>query len=159
MHAEGIAEPLGDILISCSGSSAGATITLNLTVFLNVGVTNRISTGNFTDMSLTIDTGSGPVPSTVQGLLQTSNSVSFNGVSFVVPASRTVFLRLSNLRGNVSQFGPGSQRPVIATLSLNGGSTTVTVPTDQLSVGVPATGAARDIIRHRHSLHRIAAAR
>jgi len=140
IHAEGIAEPLGDIVMNCTGSNAGSTISLNLTVFLNVGITNRISTNNVTDVSLTVDTGSGQVPSAVPGILQNSNAVSFNGVSFTVPASRNVVLRLSNLRGNVSQFGAGSQRPVVATLSLNAGPVIITVPSDQLSVGIPVVG-------------------
>ena len=54
VHAEGIAETLGDILLSCSGGSPGSTITLNLIVSLNVAITNRISATNATDVALTI---------------------------------------------------------------------------------------------------------
>ena len=46
-------------------------MTLNLVVFLNVGITNRLTGTNATDVSLTVDSGSGPVPS-VAGLLQSS---------------------------------------------------------------------------------------
>src|SRR5262249_30325285 len=84
VRAEGISEILGDMLLTCSGAP-GTTITLNLSVFLNVAVTNRITTTNATDVSLTIDSGAGPVPASVPGLLQSSNSVSFNGVMFTVP--------------------------------------------------------------------------
>ena len=140
VHAEGIAEPLGDIVISCSGGNPGTTITLNLAVFLNIGVTNRISTNGFTDVSLTLDTGAGAIASGIPAVLQTSSAISFNGVSFTIPASRSVVLRVSGMRGNVSQFGPGSQRPVLATVSINGSPSTVTGTTDQLSVGVPVVG-------------------
>src|SRR6266498_3931186 len=85
VRAEGISETLGDILLTCSGGTPGSTITLNLSIFLNVGITNRISTTNVTDVSLTVDSGSGPVPANVPGLLQSSNTVSFNGVTFTVP--------------------------------------------------------------------------
>src|SRR5690348_2698889 len=88
VRAEGITEIVGDILLNCSGGAPGSAITLNLVVFLNVGVTNRISEANATDVSLTIDTGSGPAPVAVPGLLQSSNSVAFNGVTFTVPAGR-----------------------------------------------------------------------
>ena len=69
VRAEGITETLGDILLNCSGGSLGTTITLNLVVFLNVSVTNRISATNATDVSLTIDTGSGPAPAGVPSRL------------------------------------------------------------------------------------------
>src|SRR5258708_11251956 len=97
VRAEGITETLGDILLTCSGGSPGSMITLNLAIFLNVGITNRISTTSATDVSLTVDTGSGPVPANVPGLLQSSSAVSFNGVTFTVPASGALSLRVSNL--------------------------------------------------------------
>src|SRR5216684_1957214 len=71
VRAEGITETLGDILLTCSGGAPGSMISLNLSIFLNVGITNRIlnvgitnriSTTNATDVSLTVDSGSGPVP-------------------------------------------------------------------------------------------------
>ena len=86
VRAEGITETLGDILLTCSGGAPGSVITLNLSIFLNVSITNRISATNATDVSLTVDSGAGPVPASVPGLLQSSNAVSFNGVTFTVPA-------------------------------------------------------------------------
>src|SRR5438105_13290821 len=119
VRAEGIAEQLGDIIINCSGPP-GSVLTINLAIFLNVGVTNRISTTGFTDALLTIDTGSGPVPAGVSGALQSSNAVSFTGVTFTIPAGKTVNLRVTNLRGNVSQIGIGAAQQIQAVLSLNG---------------------------------------
>ncbi len=140
VHAEGIAETLGDILLSCSGGSPGSTITLNFIVSLNVGVTNRISASNATDVSLTVDSGSGPVPAAVPGLLQSSNTVSFNGVTFTIPASAAVNFRLSNLRGNITQAGGGFQQPILAVLSVNGIPSPLISNATQLSVGVPVRG-------------------
>jgi uncharacterized protein (TIGR03437 family) len=140
VHAEGITETLGDILLSCSGGSPGSTITLNFMVSLNVGITNRISATNATDVSLTVDSGSGPVPAAVPGLLQSSNTVSFNGVTFTVPASATVNFRLSNLRGNITQAGGGFQQPILAVLSVNGIPSPLISNSTQLSVGVPVRG-------------------
>jgi uncharacterized protein (TIGR03437 family) len=139
VHAEGISETLGDILLNCTGGSPGAAITLNLVISLNVGLTNRISSTNATDVSLTIDSGSGPVPAAVPGLLQSSNSVAFNGVSFTVPASGAVSLRISNLRGNATQ-GNSFQLPITATLSINGPPAVLVTNANTLSVGVPARG-------------------
>jgi uncharacterized protein (TIGR03437 family) len=139
VRAEGLAETLGDILLTCSGAP-GSAITLNFSVFLNVSLTNRISATNATDVSLTVDSGSGPVPAGVPGLLQSSNSVSFNGVTFTVPPSGAVNLRISNLRGNVSQIGFGFQQPVLAVLSVNGFPAPLITNATQLSVGVPGRG-------------------
>src|SRR5215471_8260835 len=90
LRAEGIAEVVGDILINCSGASPGAMMSLNLTVFLNVAVTNRVSSTGVTDVLLTVDSGSGPTPASVPSVLQGSNGVSFNGFSFTVPPSGQV---------------------------------------------------------------------
>jgi uncharacterized protein (TIGR03437 family) len=140
VRAEGIAEPVGDIFLNCSGGAPGAVFTLNIGVFLNVAITNRISATNATDVSLTVDSGSGAVPASVPGILQNSSAVGFNGVTFTVPATGVINLHLSNLRGNVSQLGGGGLRPVLATLSVTGVPSPVVSNTSQLSVGIPANG-------------------
>jgi len=140
VHAEGIAETLGDILLTCTGGSPGSAMTLNLVGFLNVNVANRLTGTNATDVSLTIDSGSGPVPASVPGLLQSSTAVAFNGVTFTIPASRMVNLRISNLRGNVSQTGAGFQQAIQAVLSINSIPVGVVSNNGPLSVGVPTRG-------------------
>src|SRR5438309_11902658 len=60
--SEGLAEPVGDIVLACSGGTAGAHVIDNLAVFLNVNITNRVSANNLADAQLTVDTGTGPVP-------------------------------------------------------------------------------------------------
>ena len=139
VRAEGIAETLGDILLTCTGGTAGTPMTLNLVVFLNVNVTNRLTGVNTTDVSLTVDSGSGPVP-LVAGVLQSSTAVAFNSVTFTIPASQKVNLRISNLRGNVSQMAAGFQQAIQAVLSINSIPVGVVSNTSPLSVGIPAPG-------------------
>jgi len=63
VRSEGIAERVGDIELSCSGGIPGNVVTSNLTFFLSVNVTNKLAAdGTVTDVLLTVDTGSGPVP-------------------------------------------------------------------------------------------------
>jgi hypothetical protein len=138
VRVEGIAELLGDIVISCSGGSPGTVMTLNLAVFLNVAVTNRVSAAGATDVSLTVDSGSGPAPASVPAILQGSNGVSFNGFSVTIPASQKVNFRISNLRGNVSQIGSGFQQAVQAALTLTG--LPLVSSLNPVSVGIPAPG-------------------
>src|ERR1700751_4676654 len=60
VHVEGIAERIGDIVLNCSGGMPAAQITGNLSIFLSVNVTNRVSGSNVTDVVFTVDSGSGP---------------------------------------------------------------------------------------------------
>lgn len=140
LRAEGITETLGDIFLNCTGGAPGTALTLNFLVSLNVAVSNRISAANATDVSLTVDSGSGAAATAVPGILQTGSTVGFNGITLTVPASGAFNLHLSNLRGNVSQLGIGVQRPVLATLSLSSVPGTIVSNQSQLSVGIPAPG-------------------
>src|SRR5262249_44095375 len=89
---------------------------------------------NVTDVSLTIDSGAGPVRAVVPGVLQSSAAVSYNGISFTIPPSGMVNFHLSNLRGNISQLGVGLQRPAQATLSFTGAP--ILANTNPIGVGI-----------------------
>ncbi|MGH9722780.1 MAG: hypothetical protein ACRD8O_21435, partial [Bryobacteraceae bacterium] len=119
VHAEGLAERMGDIVFSCSGGAPGSVVTGNLTFFLSVNVTNRVSSTNVLDTRLTVNTGSGPVAANVPGTLTSTNAVAYNGLSFTVPASGQVGLRLTNLRGAANVQGIGVDQPIRAAIALN----------------------------------------
>ena len=115
VHAEGLTERVGDIVLACTGSP-GATVAASLTVFLPVSITNRIDANSFsTDATLTVNTGSGPVPAGVSGLVA-NQSISFNGFSFTLPASGIATLILDGLRANVNQLGLQQEAPIQASL-------------------------------------------
>src|SRR5579872_2982330 len=139
VRSEGIAERIGDIVLDCSGGVPGATLTSNLTVYLNVNVTNKLAGGSFTDVLLTIDTGSGPVPASSGAQPFAPDAVVFNGVSFTVPASGKVTLRVTNLRADANQAGSGPQQPIVASLSFSG-TTGLTVTNVQFTVAIAETG-------------------
>src|SRR3984893_3157123 len=139
VRSEGITERTGDILLDCTRGTPGALVKGNLTVFLNVSVTNKLLANNTTDVLLTVDTGAGPVPANVSAQPFAPNAVVFNGLKFTVPASGKVGLRITNLRGNASQLGPAPQLPIFAILSFNEGSTLVTT-NSQFTVAVTAPG-------------------
>jgi uncharacterized protein (TIGR03437 family) len=139
LRSEGLTERVGDIVLNCSGGAPGAMLKSNLTVFLNVNVTNRLAGNSFTDVLLTVDTGSGPVPANASAQPYAANAVVFNGVSFTVPASGQVTLRVTNLRADANQAGRGSQLPIIAYLSVSG-TTDLTVSSVQFIVGITQPG-------------------
>src|SRR6266496_2896306 len=62
VRIEGLAEKMGDIVLGCSGGTPGAVITGNLSISLSVPITNRLTAGTPSDIVVTADTGSGPLP-------------------------------------------------------------------------------------------------
>jgi len=129
-RSEGLAEPVGAIFLNCSGGTAGQQVMANLTLALNVPVTNRINAAGNPDILLTVDTGTGPVPTGNAPILPLGNTVSFNGIAFTIPPTRALTLRISNLRAAVGQ------QPVSASLS----STGLSLNAANVAVAMPAPG-------------------
>src|ERR1035437_7742162 len=101
VRAEGLTERIGDILLQCSGYNAGTVLSGNLTIFLPVGITNRVDANNQTqDAVLFVNYGSGFVPTGIAGLVA-AGSMAFNGISFIVPPSGSISLKISNVRAAV----------------------------------------------------------
>jgi uncharacterized protein (TIGR03437 family) len=144
VRAEGIAERVGDIVLSCSGGKPATVVTGNLTFFLNVNVTNKLASGVLTDVLLTIDTGAGPVPANVAIQPFGTDDVVINGVSFTVPPSGNVTLRLSNLRANASQLGVTALSPVplpiLANVAVSGTQALAIGNNAQFTVGFAQPG-------------------
>src|SRR5579863_6650656 len=138
VRAEGVAEKMGDILLNCTGGVPGAAVATNLTVFLTVNVTNKLLANNFTDVELTVDTGSGPSPATVSVRPYAPSAVSFDGLSFVLPPSGKASLTISNLRGDASQ-SPTPQQPILAFLS-SSQTTQLSVTSNQFAVAIVEQG-------------------
>ena len=140
VKAEGITERVGDLLLNCTGGAPNAQVTLNLSIFLTVNITNRINGNNAaTDVVFTIDNGAGPQPANVQGVLTAPNTIVFNGVSFTLSGSGAVALRIINIRAaaNRTPFGPNG--PITAFIGVNG-SSVVPLTNAQVTVGTPMRG-------------------
>lgn len=139
VRAEGLTERVGDIQLQCSGSAPGSVFNGNFTVFLPVNVTNRVDSNNFTrDAVLSVDLGSGPVPTGIAGQVQVSgNAISFNGVSYTTPASGKVNLRISNIRAAMNQLGYTSTNPAAVTGYL---SSTLAVDQSQITLAYSQAG-------------------
>ena len=133
LHAEGLTERIGDILYTCTGPP-GSQLTVNLSVQLNTGITNRLSSGNtVTGTAMTVDSGSGPQAVTVQPILQSPNNLIWNGVPLHYSAQGTLTIDISYVRANATGVPVGGQ--IVAQLSMSAGSLLIT----QSSLVVGAT--------------------
>jgi uncharacterized protein (TIGR03437 family) len=134
VRTEGVTEQFGDVTFVCTGGAPGSVLSGNLTMFFPVLVTNRVDANNQTrDAVVSVDTGTGFAPSTVSGQVS-GNSISFNGFSFAVP-NDSINLRVSGIRGNVSQLGLGAQQAITASISSN-----LPINQAQVVVGYPQIG-------------------
>lgn len=117
VRVEGLTERLGDVILQCSGSNAGAMLTGNLIVYLPIAVSNRINSNNqATDVVLSVDYGSGYGASAVPATVMPSG-VTFNGLNFTFPGSGAMNLKISGIRGAAYMAGSASAQPVVASLS------------------------------------------
>src|ERR1051326_968491 len=132
-RAEGITERIGDIILQCAGSNPGTLLSGNFSVALPVSITNRIDANNqTTDVVLSVDYGSGFVPTAIPGQIL-NNILTFSGISFTIPPSGNLNLKISNIRAAVSQFGVSGPRGILASLSF---STTSSILVNQAQVTV-----------------------
>ena len=139
VRVEGLTEQMGDIVLTCSGSNPGSVLAGNLSVFLPVSITNRIDANNQTqDAVLSVDYGSGFVPTGIAGTVS-GQIVAFNGVSFTVPPSGSLNIKISNLRGNVYQLGTAPVQPIQAQL-IFGTPVSILVNQSQLTVAFSQRG-------------------
>ena len=141
VRAEGKAELLGDIVIECVASDPDAAAPwderqVNIIVNLPVNVTNNIDFGEGDDtidarLIVNNDYGNG-----LYGVRTADTEVAFDGVTVPFPGlgsnPPTTEIRISSIRGNVTQLGLPSEGNVIQIDAI-----VSTEPPQTLSVGVP----------------------
>jgi uncharacterized protein (TIGR03437 family) len=136
VRAEGYAERVGDIRMSCTGAPNG-TLTGNFTFILTATITNRLSNGNtLTGIVFTVDSGSGPQPVLVQPTMVNPNSLVFNGVPVAFSPLGTANLAIAGIRVNATQVVV--QTPITASIAINAAGFPIT--TSPLVVGTPERG-------------------
>jgi uncharacterized protein (TIGR03437 family) len=136
VRAEGLAERVGDIRMSCTGAPNG-TLTGNFTFILSATVTNRLSSGNtLTGIVFTVDSGSGPQPVLVQPTMVNPNSLVFNGVPVAFSPQGTANLAIAGIRVNATRVVV--QTPITASIAINAADFPIT--TSPLVVGTPERG-------------------
>ena len=128
-RAEGLAERVSDIVITCTGGQAGATYTGSLALFLGdlytpplyglnpnpttVDITGRLSPGStYSEAVLLVgDVSTNPVVgvNVFQGVQSGANAVAFYNLTLTAPGvDQTLTLRITNLRVDVKDFTGGA---------------------------------------------------
>ena len=145
VHVEGLAEPVGNVVVNCSGGTVGATVSLSLYISLNTNITNRL------------DANSQPTGIAVTGASVGSFSLSspttliFSAVNYTAAATSTT-ITISGILAAVAPLvngtnpaivtatvaGVGAQFPPTATLQV--GISASTLLSSQVNNGVPCNG-------------------
>jgi len=137
VRATGITERVGAIVLNCNGQPNWSQ-KMNITVQLNVNVTNRLSTGNtLTGLIFTIDTGSGPQAVPVAPVLLGPSELAYNGVTVTLSPTGNAVLVIEDVRGDASFVSPGGF--LFAFIQING-TPVLTVTSAELNVGTPQVG-------------------
>lgn len=99
LRIEGLSERVGDMLLNCSGGAPGATIRGELTLISFHGpITNKLLANGGLDIVMTANNGSGETIVNTPARATASNQVTFASVEFVLSATGTAALRITNLR-------------------------------------------------------------
>ncbi len=139
VKGEGIAERTGDILLNCAGGQPGAILVGNLSIFLDVNITNRVTTGNaVTGVVFTVDNGSGPQPVNVPGIVTGPGTLVYNKLTFTLSGTGTATLRIANIRAAANQLQLAPNTSIQAFLAFN--ANLISITTGQFSVGTPVRG-------------------
>jgi uncharacterized protein (TIGR03437 family) len=118
VRSEGLTEKVGNLVFQCSNYPASAVVSGNISLFFPVSVTNQIgpNNNNAVDAVLSINSGSGFIPTSVPGTIS-GNEITFQGVSVTVPANGAFNLQISNVRVAAYQFGLSGPQSIDVSIS------------------------------------------
>ncbi len=145
VHAEGLAEQIGNITLTCAGGSG--TVNSTLVVTLNANITNRLDVnGNLTNV--TVNGATSLLPPVLNSPASALFSIQFPGpgAQITISGLRAAVATIGG--GGANQFVTGSVAATQVNLSINALSLGVTEPTLLSSVvnsGIPCRGSASPI--------------
>ena len=118
VRAEGLTELVGDLVVVCTGGTAGEIRNTNLQLFLNTNITSRIVGSNDESEALLIldenvAAGSGSTATTpgifrARKVTNAENAIVWTGVPIVAPGPGQRVLRFTNIRANAAGLGSSS---------------------------------------------------
>jgi uncharacterized protein (TIGR03437 family) len=143
VHGEGITERTGDLVFTCSGGIPNATVSINnVSISLNVNITNRLASASSDDLVgiiLTADNGTGPVTISSQPTLTGQASLTFNNLTFTLSPTGSVTLQMSGLRGAANLLNFASNSALQVSIGFNS-NVAVALSSSSVIVGTPVHG-------------------
>lgn len=137
VNSTGLTEKVGDIVITCSGGTVGATLIGALYISLNTNITNSLdASGNLQNITFS---STGATVTTTSLVQSSATTLQYSNFSYVIPGPSTtpVTLRVSGIRVAVAPLQTGGTTPLVtATIAAAGVSLAGTV----VNVGI-GTGA------------------
>jgi hypothetical protein len=138
VRPEGLTEPVGDLVLVCTGGTAGAVVAPNIFFLtLNTNITNRLDANGIPlGITISVNTGGGAVnsPATVQ--LYSPTTLGLNGFQYTVPtpATNPVTIDMHGLRAAVATIAPNPNTPTLVTASVTATGLQVT-PMQPINLG------------------------
>lgn len=119
VHAEGLAEKIGTITLTCTGGTPGSLISSNLFISLNANVTNRL-TASGTLANITVNANG--FPSGAAPTLYSATTVAIGSVQYFVPTPNTVpaAITISGIRASMPSVTGGGVAIINATILSTG---------------------------------------
>ncbi len=141
VNSTGLAEPIGTIVLTCSGGSSGALVVANLYITLNTNITNNLD-GNGNPQGITISS-SGAVPVTENSpVLTSATTLEIANISYTVPtpSSLPITITISGIRAAAALVNNG-QAPTLVTATLLGFGINLSNIAIPIAIGSPALAA------------------
>ncbi|MGD1069013.1 MAG: hypothetical protein ABSB15_02650 [Bryobacteraceae bacterium] len=135
VHAEGLAEPMGNIAVTCSGGTIGATVSATIAINLNTNVTNRLDL-NGNPLGITAAVNATPV--TASATLTSATSVSVSAIQYTVSGAATV-VTVGGIVADVAAVTPlAGIYPVTATITVETNGFLVATGSQTVASGSPS---------------------
>jgi uncharacterized protein (TIGR03437 family) len=112
VRAEGLAEQIGDLTVSCTGGTANSPASITIFITLNTNITSRRNADG-SPQGITVMANS--VPQTVQQQLFSATTLFLNNIAYTIPAtpSTPVNIIVSGIRAAAANISPVSGVPLI----------------------------------------------
>lgn len=149
VRAEGTAELVGDVVLTCTGGVGVPTFPINFQIFLNTDITSRLLTSasagyasGSTEALLLVGEPSASAAvlgtNAYRGFIGTGGqNLQWNGIQFTPPGTGSVTLRFTNIRANATKIpSAGIPNPITAYISVSS-PTAITLTSNQVNVAVP----------------------
>jgi len=135
VHAEGFAEPMGNITLTCTGGMIGATVTPSVSISLTTNITNRLDlNGNPLGITATVNAA----PIAVSASLLSPTNLSVSGIQYVVAAGPTV-ITIGGIVANIQALTPANGiDPVTATVVIQSSGFLIASGSQLVADGVPS---------------------